>query len=231
MHQIGPVEQSAIEKVSAEFLAEGIVESQRKGWEGVRSIAAAMRPGMTELEATAKAQEILTDLGSPRAWHRPLIRFAGNTTKYFSDKSEPATLGENDIFFVDIGPNWTLQRYGGVEYESDVGDTFTVGENRVMKEVSLAVKDLFAWGKNYWRENRPTGPVLYEKIEEETKKRGYVLMSKSDGHRLSEFPHNQYSRKGFTEIDFSPSPYIWVLEVQIAVPGLAFGGFYEDILY
>ena len=49
------------------------------------------------------------------------MRFGSNTTKNFDDPSEPGVvLGENDIFFIDIGPI-----FDGCE--GDAGDTVAVG--------------------------------------------------------------------------------------------------------
>lgn len=230
MHSIGPTTQADIEKVSSQLVAEGMIAAQALGWKAIAQIRERIAPGMEETEATRIAQEIITDLGSPRAWHRPLVRFGSNTTKTFSDRSDAVILGEADIYFLDIGPNWVLPEFGGLEYESDVGDTFAVGNDPRLKACEMTCRELFSWASAYWKERRPKGPELYAALERETEARGYRLLSKADGHRLSEFPHNQYSRKGLTEIDFCPSPYVWVLEVQIATHDLSYGAFFEDIL-
>jgi hypothetical protein len=96
---------------------------------------------------------------------------------------------------------------------------------------SRDAKKLFHWGCEHWSRSTPTGPELYAALEIEAKKLGYLFLSRSDGHRLSEFPHQKYSRKGLMEIDFTPRPFVWVLEVHLIEPGKNFGAFYEDVLH
>lgn len=232
MHTIGAVseDQAALEKASPALLSEGVSESQRLSWVGLRKIRERLRPGMKESEAMGMAREVLSELGSPRAWHRPLIRFGGNTILGFSDKSEDLTLQENDIYFIDIGPNWSLPDHNRLEYEGDVGETFVMGRSPEYEACARTCRELFAYAQARWKADGLRGPALYDDLEAETARRGYVLLRKSDGHRLSEFPHNVYTRKGLTEIDFSPSPFRWILEVQIADKDMRFGAFYEDIL-
>ena len=59
---------------------------------------------------------------------------------------------------------------------------------------------------------------------------GWVLQRKVDGHRLSDFPHALYFKGGLDELDFSPSPYAWILEVQLHDPQTNRSAFYEDLL-
>lgn len=228
MHIIGPTEKQSIEGVSPEFLSLGIEKSQALSWQALEAIREGLRPGITETEAAAMAREVLESMGSPRSWHRPLIRFGVNTTKGFSDKSEgEGRLKENDIYFLDLGPNWIVD---GVEYEGDVGNTFIIGEGIFLKECVDACRTLFKYSARRWKEDKLTGPELYDALEAETNRLGFILLRISDGHRLSEFPHQNYTRQGLTEISFSPAAHRWVLEVQIADPDMRFGAFYEDLL-
>lgn len=228
MHVIGPTENQAIEGVSSEFLSAGIEKSQELSWKALHAIREGIRPGMTETDASAMARDVLESMGSPRSWHRPLIRFGVNTTKGFSDKSEgDGRLKENDIYFLDLGPNWVVD---GVEYEGDVGNTFLIGEAIFLKDCVEASRELFQYAKSCWKEKKLTGPALYNALETETNRLGFILLRKSDGHRLSEFPHQNYTRQGLTEIDFIPAAHRWILEVQIADPDMRFGAFYEDLL-
>ena len=95
---------------------------------------------MAEEEAKAIARDILKDMGMRRGWHHIIVRCGPNTTKDFMERSEPGVvLGENDIFFVDIGPIYE-------DTEGDAGDTFVFGSDpdhlRAKKEVRLIWDDV-----------------------------------------------------------------------------------------
>ena len=78
---------------------------------------------MSEDEAKRLAQQTLSAMEMRRGWHHIIVRCGVNTTKDFMERSEPGVvLGENDIFFVDIGPV-----HGFIE--GDAGDTFVFGHD------------------------------------------------------------------------------------------------------
>ena len=65
-----------------------------------------------------------------------LVRFGQNTTKNFEDPSTPGVvLGDDDIFFLDIGPI-----YEGCE--GDAGYMFVVGDDPEMTKVAEDVKSI-----------------------------------------------------------------------------------------
>ena len=91
-----------------------------------------------------------------RGWHHIIVRCGPNTTKDFMERSEPGVvLGENDIFFVDIGPI-----YG--DTEGDAGDTFVFGDDpdhlRAKKEVRLIWDQV----REKWFAEGITGTELYD---------------------------------------------------------------------
>jgi Xaa-Pro aminopeptidase len=220
--------QSVDERVKEDFAREGLLHARTKTWEALERIAAMIQPGMLEDEATRKAHEITQAMGSPTIWHKPLIRFGRNTLCTFSEKSEPgARLGENDIFFVDLGPVW---EHRGIRYEGDAGITGFVGSDPEHKGAAQAVRELFDSARTAWKEGGLSGKALYDWMDEESRRKGWKLQLKTDGHRISDFPHKLYCSRGIAELDYSPSPDIWVLEVQVRHPERDFGAFYEDIL-
>ncbi len=90
---------------------------------------------MSEEEARHTASDVLAVRGLRKGWHQVLVRFGPNTTLNFDDPSHPdVVLGDDDIFFVDIGPI-----HGGCE--GDAGDTFAVGDD---PDMIRAVTDV--WG-------------------------------------------------------------------------------------
>lgn len=53
---------------------------------------------------------------------------------------------------------------------------------------------------------------------------GWKLNMDLSGHRLSEYPHSAHYNGALTEVNFKPSPNLWVLEIAIAHSDKTFGG-------
>jgi len=187
-------------------------------------IAGRMAPGMFEEEARRVAADVLRDHGLRKGWHKVLVRFGPNTTRNFDDPSEPGVvLGEDDIFFVDIGPI-----YAGCE--GDAGDTFAVGSDPEMVRAVADVSDLWYQVRSEWAEQAITGIDLYRLAEERAEAMGWRLNLELTGHRLSSFPHSAHYDGTLSEVEFAPSDLLWVLEIQIRHPDRPFGAFFEDLL-
>ena len=96
------------------------------------------------------------------------------------------------------------------------------------KDDAVAV---FAGVKAQWQRHGTTGKDLYQFAQAQAAERGWLLApSYVRGHRLSEFPHSFYSKLHIDELDYSPAPNRWVLEIHICDPQMRFGAFYEDML-
>ena len=67
----------------ASFSVAAIVKARDLTFEAVHRVAAAIRPGMTEAEACARADQIIADMGADRIWHKSVIRFAKGTLDTF----------------------------------------------------------------------------------------------------------------------------------------------------
>lgn len=221
-----------LERCGEGFLKEGIEAAQRRSWEALHRIADGIEPGMTEREASRLADETLREMGSPRSWHRSIIRFGEQTVLTYGKKGDmDRRLEPGETFFVDLGPNWILPGKGDVEYEGDVGDTFVAGpptsEQAALRE---ALRRLHAEASSFWAAERPTGKEIYDWLVPRAEATGFELLVEADGHRLGDFPHSRFSKKGLTELSFTPASHLWVLEVHLVHPSRRFGGFYEDIL-
>lgn len=179
---------------------------------------------MSEEDARSMARDVLKSLGLRRGWHQTYVRFGSNTVLTYDQRSEKGVvLNENDIFFIDIGPI-----YG--DHEGDAGSTFCVGDDAEMQRAAVEVKELWFECRNFWLENSPTGIELQKFAETEAKQRGWIFNLDPGGHRLSDFPHRVHFDGALSEVDFSPTSLLWVLEMQIRHPERPFGAFYEDIL-
>jgi methionyl aminopeptidase len=105
-----------LERTGPNYSVQKLLTARRRTTEAVLRIAEKIRPGMLEEDARRTGQETLEQLGSTSGWHRTLVRFGTNTVKNYVDPSEPnIRLGDNDIFFVDIGPIWTIRKATAAE--------------------------------------------------------------------------------------------------------------------
>ena len=212
------------EAVGARFAPAAMLHARAQSIAAVHRIAAAIRPGQTEGEATALAQDILQGMGMERHWHPLLIRFGEGTLLKSNEASDPArVLGERDIFYVDIGPVWQ-------GHEGDAGDTFAVGGDAEMQACAAAARALWDEVAARWRDEGLAGDALYAFAGERARAMGWRLNHDIKGHRVSDFPHAIYKAGKLADFAQRPSSGLWILEIQIAHPTRPFGAFYEDLL-
>ncbi len=206
------------------FSHEAMLLARQKSWEAIHAIAARIEPGMCEDDALAIAAQWLADAGMERFWHGSKIRFGSNTLKAFSKRSDPdVRLGDNDIFFIDLGPVWN-------GHEGDVGDTFVTGTDPDMLAAQQAVRKIFDLTRDVWQKEQLSGAALYERAEQFAQELGWVLDRGIPGHRVSDFPHALYKAGSLAHFSKTPASGLWVLEIQIRHPERPFGAFFEDLL-
>jgi methionyl aminopeptidase len=215
---------SDLEGTGEKFSLAQLMEVRTRTRKAVHMIADQVKVGMVEEDAKAMARNTLSELGMRRGWHHIIVRFGPNTTKDFMERSEPGVvLGADDIFFVDIGPI-----YEGTE--GDAGDTFVVGADPDHHRAKLEVRDIWDQVRDEWFASGMTGRDLYDFATETAAGLGWKLNLDLSGHRLSDYPHSAHYDGAMAEVDFRPSPNLWVLEIAIAHPERPFGAFYEDLL-
>jgi len=213
-----------VEGVGERFAVDQLMSVRARTRRAVHMIADQVAPGMAEEEAKEIARATLQSLGMRRGWHHIIVRCGRNTTKDFMERSEPGVvLGEDDIFFVDIGPI-----YDGCE--GDAGDTFVFGDNPEHHRARRDVRAIWDDVRATWMEQQITGQQLYKYAMTVTEDRGWKLNMDLSGHRLSDYPHSAHYDGPMAEIGFRPNPNLWVLEIAIAHPDGTFGAFYEDLL-
>lgn len=211
------------EGVGPGFDAARLLAARERSLEATRRIAARLRAGMREDEANRIAGQVFEELGFERIWHPTHIRFGSNTLKLYKEASDPeVVLGENDLFFIDIGPVWD-------GHEGDYGDTFVLGDDSAHHAIAAAARELFEVVAGQWRSGC-SGRGLYAFAEREAEQRGYVLNLGAPGHRLGDFPHAVHKACKLAAAEFAPAPGLWVLEIQIRHPTLPIGAFFEDLL-
>lgn len=235
MHQlrVSAENKAAYEQVSPEFILEGLLKARDKTFEVLQEIRSQLREGVNERQARLITLSTFADHGVKKHWHLPYIRFGEGSLLTFHDPISEDQLKPNDIFHMDLGPVWPSEALGlgvGLEYEGDCGDSFVFGENPTGQKMIDTLHELFGLAVSEWRKNQPTGEVLYQFLKEQTEKRGYKMMERVDGHRVSEFPHHKYTRDSLSRMDFTPTDSLWVLELMICKPELKMGAFYENLL-
>ncbi|MEZ4752262.1 MAG: M24 family metallopeptidase [Bdellovibrionota bacterium] len=231
MHPLGT--SSSIEGTHPQYQIEGGRLAQERSWAALRGIAEKLAVGTTEKQAIEIAYSVLKDMGSPRSWHRPIVRFAKNTRLCYREKQEPdRQLQDGDMFLIDIGPNWTFEAFPGVEYEGDVGQTFVCGSGNPgqLDCISTAAK-LFELACARWKKEKLAGDALYAWLNDHAKDLGYSLLLEANGHRIGDFPHLNYFNKGLGTLSQTPSAHLWVLEVHLLSQRGDYGAFFEDTLH
>jgi methionyl aminopeptidase len=213
-----------LEGTGEQFSVDNLMDVRARTRKAVHLIADEVQPGMAEEEAKAIARDILKDMEMRRGWHHIIVRCGSNTTKDFMERSEPGVvLGDNDIFFVDIGPI-----YG--DTEGDAGDTFVLGDDPDHLRAKKEVRQIWDEVRATWFAEGISGKELYDYAMEVAAGYGWKLNMDLSGHRLSDYPHAAHYDGPLAEVTFRPNPNLWVLEIAIAHPDRTFGAFYEDLL-
>jgi Xaa-Pro aminopeptidase len=212
------------EAVGPAFDPQRMQHARSQSWAALQGIRERMRPGISEEEARAEAEQVFAALGMERLWHPTIIRIGPNTTKIFREPSDPAVrLGENDIYFIDLG-----LVFDG--HEGDVGDTFTVGHAPKQEACAQAARDLFKDVADTWRTGSLNGPDLYNYAHARAESMGWRFNHAIKGHRISDFPHAVHKGGNLGDFEHRPAEGLWILEIQLAHPTEPFGAFYEDLL-
>ncbi len=212
------------EAVGPSYNIESMRYAQAQTWKAIENLSKVIKPGMLESEAVALGKQVLADLDMQRIWHPLLVRFGANTLKTFKQRSDgDPVLGENDIFFIDMGAVWQ-------GHEGDAGETFVTGNDPEMKACAEAAKTLFDRVQAKWKNQQVVGLELYRYAEEQAQAMGWVLNLTIKGHRVSDFPHAIHRGGDLGDFDHCPNEGVWILEIQIAHPSKTYGAFYEDLL-
>ncbi len=216
---------ATLEGTKAYFSVEKFLKTREKAQEAVSRIVAQVKVGMLEEDANTMVVATLQEMGSTGSFHTPYIRFGTNTVKTFGADSDPEIfLGEDDIFFIDVGPVWD-------GYEGDAGETFLTGNNPELKRCALDAQKIFQAVAEKWRtETSSTGEELYQYADQMAQELGWELNFDLGGHRLGDYPSGDHYAGPLSEITFHPSPNRWMVEIHIRHPDHRFGAFYEDLL-
>ncbi len=216
---------SADESVGEKFKVDHLQRARDLSLEVLQSVAVQIEPGMTVSQIKDILQKSQEKLGSTKSWHPPQIRLGENTLLPFGQKGlEDLRLGENDIYFLDIGPIFD-------GHEGDIGRTMVVGHDPEMQKCSFDVAMIWRDVRDHWSKNNVTGAALYKFASECSAKLGWLLtLDQANGHRIADFPHAVRNRGSIESFESCPAADRWILEIQIRHTQRPFGAFYEDLL-
>ena len=201
-----------------------LLEARRRAIAAVRDLARRVAPGMTEEEGLDLARRALRAQGFESEWVAPYVRFSTNTLKRYGEPSEPGVvLGQDDVWFVDVGPLWR-------GHECDFADTFVVGDDPARHRLVRDVRAVFERTARRWREARPSGADLYRFAAAEAVSLGWQLDLEMAGHRLGAYPHAAFHDGTLAKAEFTPSAGLWMLEIQLRHPDVPYSAFFEDLL-
>lgn len=201
-----------------------LLEARRRTIAVVREMAARVIPGMPEEDGLELARLTLRAHGFERDWVDPCVRFGRNTLKKYAEPSEPGVvLATDDLWFVDVGPLW-------LNHECDYAETFSVGGDPERLRMARDVREIFARTCRHWQENRATGVEMYRFAAAEADALGWRLDPEMAGHRLGVYPHAVFHDGLLACAEFTPSPGLWMLEIQIRHPDRPYSAFFEDLL-
>lgn len=219
-----------IEAVSPQLKREKLFWARQKSWEVFSVIKDKIEIGMSEPEAFRMAMAVFKDHGVDRHWHKPYIRFGPGTQRSFHDGlQKDYRLQQDDMVYLDLGPVWSDPETS-LDYEGDVGDSFVFGEHPVREACAQAARDVFKSLRDRWKAGSLTGTDLFEAAKQECRQRGYELNESVQGHRISDFPHQKYSKVNLGDFAFQPQADLWILEIHLLKKSEAIGAFYEDLL-
>ena len=144
------IEQSDLEKTGSAFTREQMLAVRDMTRAAIHAIAGRSSRAWSR-KTPSTWPRTFSRAGMLRGWHDVYVRFGTNTTKTFGAASDPGiVLGEDDIFFIDIGPVFE-------KWEGDGGDTFLTGADPEMARCADDARKLFHIVRKKWETRRLTG--------------------------------------------------------------------------
>jgi Xaa-Pro aminopeptidase len=199
--------------------------------------AGIVRPGRSELELDRDIFELAqTDFGVKQHWHRRVVRTGANTLCTFYDNAPVATIADDDIVYLDLGPVFE-------DWEADIGRSYVVGNDPDKKRLVADLPRAFDIVQAHYNATPDvTGAELYAFAQKTAKELGWEFGGPIAGHIVGEFPHAQIpgdknlyrispkNPKPMREPDALNRTRHWILEIHLVDRAKRIGGFYERLL-
>lgn len=174
--------------------------------------------------------------GISKHWHKRIVRTGINTVFNYKANPENRIIEENDLVYVDLGPVFE-------EFEGDIGKTYLLGNDPQKQRLIDDLEKIFKIGKEHYLNNtHQTGAQLYNFIEKECDKAGWLCGNNLVGHIVSEFSHIQLygdlpENRIWSQNDVpmdepgkDGKQRYWILEIHLVSKDQKYGGFFEDLL-
>ena len=196
-----------------------------------------LRPGVSESQLSQEIHDLAAErFGVTTHWHRKVVRAGANTVATFYENPPETVLSEDDIVFLDLGPVFG-------SWEADYGRTFVLGDDPEKRRLAADLDAVWNELADLWR-TRPemTGAELYAAAHRAAEARGWRFAGQIAGHLVGEFPHTDLPGERnvsliapvndapMSDRDADGRVRYWILEVHLAEPGGAWGGFCEALL-
>ena len=194
-------------------------------------------PGLSESAVSDAVRDLAADMfGTPRYWHKRIVRAGPNTLLPYNANPPERTLDEDDICFLDFGPIFA-------EWEADFGRTYVLGDDPAKLALRDALTPMWHRGRDYFDAHPDiTGEQLYDWVVEQANGQGWDFTAPIAGHLVGEFPHKKISGTAVTSyiapgsttpmrrLDPTGRACHWILEIHLISREHSFGGFFEQLL-
>jgi Xaa-Pro aminopeptidase len=193
--------------------------------------------GKAESELNAEIVKLAKDyFGMQEHWHKKIVRAGINTLQPYSANPPDRIIQEDDIVFLDFGPNVD-------GWETDLGRTYVVGNNplklKMKRDVEAAWQEANTW---YAKQSSLTGAEFFNYVVALATRYGYEFGGDIVGHIIGHYPHEQPNPMDLS-LDAHPDNHVsilsldkqgnkrhWMLEIQFVDKKNGIGGFYEQLL-
>jgi Xaa-Pro aminopeptidase len=197
-------------------------------------IVAGKRESALSKEIVKLAQDLF---GMKEHWHKKIVRAGVNTLVPYSADPTDRVIQEDDIVFLDFGPNFE-------GWETDFGRTYVLGNSplklKMKRDVEAAWHEANAW---FAKQTSLTGAEFFDFVAGLAKRYGYEFGGDIAGHIIGRYPHEQPDPMDLS-LDVHPGNHVsilsldklgnrrhWMLEIQFVDRKNGIGGFYEQLLF
>ena len=196
-----------------------------------------IKAGISERELNNQLYDLAFELfGIRKYWHKRIVRAGENTLFPYRENPPDLILQQNDILFFDFGPVFE-------DWEADVGMTFVIGNDPIMRQLKEDVATAWQQGKAWFQANPEcTGAELYAYTAQMAREMGWEFGGPHCGHLIGRFPHERI--EGEEKVNYlHPENNIrldapgktgekrhWIYEMHLIHPIQKIGAFHEAIL-
>lgn len=196
-----------------------------------------IRPGITESQLGHEIVELgRRELGLHTHWHKRIVRAGANTLAVYNQNPPEATLAEDDLVFIDLGPVFEA-------WEADFGRSFVLGDDPLKHRLrDDSLRALARARQHVHAHPEITGAELFAFLQAQAQRDGWSFGGIIAAHWVGEFPHKDlpdYPRRGIADArhhwpmrgrDSRGREQHWIVEVHYVDRARQLGAFCEELL-